>query len=186
MLKESIEKYGILNPLIVRPVPDGVYEIISGHRRKHAAELLGYRKVPVLIRVMTEDESILNMVDSQNVYLLSQVDENDLKEFVDQGKGTATVTPTPQVVIDENKIERTDKKEEAAKTEKEKMPQTNMGAMVAILILALGGVAAYYYFKIYKPKKEEEEDFEEEGLEISDGLESINEDEFEDREEENE
>ena len=66
------------------------------------------------------------------------------------------------------------------------MPQTNMGAMVAILILALGGVAAYYYFKIYKPKKEEEEDFEEEGLEISDGLESINEDEFEDREEENE
>lgn len=123
---------------------------------------------------------------SQNVYLLSQVDENDLKEFVDQGKGTATVTPTPQVVIDENKIERTDKKEEAAKTEKEKMPQTNMGAMVAILILALGGVAAYYYFKIYKPKKEEEEDFEEEGLEISDGLESINEDEFEDREEENE
>lgn len=123
---------------------------------------------------------------SQNVYLLSQVDENDLKEFVDQGKGTATVTPTPQVVIDENKIERTDKKEEVAKTEKEKMPQTNMGAMVAILILALGGVAAYYYFKIYKPKKEEEEDFEEEGLEISDGLESINEDEFEDREEENE
>lgn len=124
--------------------------------------------------------------NSQNVYLLSQVDENDLKEFVDQEKGTATVTPTPQVVIDENKIEETDKKEEAAKTEKEKMPQTNMGAMAVILILALGGVAAYYYFKIYKPKKEEEEDFEEEGLETSDGLEIINEDEFEDREEENE
>ena len=123
---------------------------------------------------------------SQNVYLLSQVDENDLKEFVDQEKEPATVTPTPQVVIDENKIEETDKKEEAAKTEKEKMPQTNMGAMAVILILALGGVAAYYYFKIYKPKKEEEEDFEEEGLETSDGLEIINEDEFEDREEENE
>lgn len=121
---------------------------------------------------------------SQNVYLLSQVDENDLKEFVDQGKGTATVTPTPQVVIDENKTEETGKKEEAAKPEKETMPQTNMGAMAAILILALGGVAAYYYFKIYKPKKEEEEDFEEEGLETSDGLEIINEDEFEDREEE--
>ena len=42
----------------------GVYEIISGHRRKHAAELLGYRKVPVIIRVMNEDEAILNMVDS--------------------------------------------------------------------------------------------------------------------------
>lgn len=48
MLKESIEKYGILTPLIVRPVPDGVYEIIAGHRRRHAAELLGYRKVPVI------------------------------------------------------------------------------------------------------------------------------------------
>ena len=64
LLKESIEKYGILTPLIVRPVPDGVYEIIAGHRRRHAAELLGYRKVPVIIRVMNEDEAILNMVDS--------------------------------------------------------------------------------------------------------------------------
>ena len=123
---------------------------------------------------------------SQNVYLLSQVDENDLKEFVDQEKGQTSVTPTPQVVIDENKTEETSKKEETAKLEKEKMPQANMGAMAAILILALGGVAAYYYFKIYKPKKEEEDDFEEEGLETSDGLEIINEDEFEDREEENE
>ena len=56
LLQESIEKYGILNPLIVRPVPDGYYEIISGHRRKHAAEKLGYRKVPVIIRVLSEDD----------------------------------------------------------------------------------------------------------------------------------
>lgn len=42
LLKESIEKYRILTSLIVRPVPGGVYEIISGHRRKHAAELLEY------------------------------------------------------------------------------------------------------------------------------------------------
>ena len=55
LLQESIEKYGILNPLIVRPVPDGYYEIISGHRRKHAAEKLGYRKVPVIIRVLSEE-----------------------------------------------------------------------------------------------------------------------------------
>ena len=61
LLQESIEKYGILNPLIVRPVPDGYYEIISGHRRKHAAEKLGYRKVPVIIRVLSEDDSILSM-----------------------------------------------------------------------------------------------------------------------------
>ena len=64
LLQESIEKYGILNPLIVRPVPDGYYEIISGHRRKHAAEKLGYRKVPVIIRVLSEDDSILSMVDA--------------------------------------------------------------------------------------------------------------------------
>ena len=64
LLQESIEKYGILNPLIVRPVPDGYYEIISGHRRKHAAEKLGYRKVPVIIRALSEDDSILSMVDS--------------------------------------------------------------------------------------------------------------------------
>ena len=59
LLKESIEKYGVLNPLIVRPLKEGVYEIISGHRRKFAAEELGYRKVPVIIRVMKDEESII-------------------------------------------------------------------------------------------------------------------------------
>ena len=63
-LKDSIEKYGILNPLIVRPRPEGVYEIISGHRRKYAAERLGYRKVPVIIRAMKDDEAVVSMVDS--------------------------------------------------------------------------------------------------------------------------
>ena len=61
LLQESIEKYGILNSLIVRPVLDGYYEIISGHRRKYAAEKLGYRKVPVIIRVLSEDDSILSI-----------------------------------------------------------------------------------------------------------------------------
>lgn len=64
MLKDSIEKYGILVPLIVRPLPEGIYEIISGHRRKRAAELLGHRKVPVIIRVMRDEESIIAMVDA--------------------------------------------------------------------------------------------------------------------------
>lgn len=63
-LIESMEHYGILNPLIVRPVLDGVYEIISGHRRKYAAEKLGYRKIPVIIRVLKDDEAIVSMVDS--------------------------------------------------------------------------------------------------------------------------
>lgn len=69
VLKESIKKYGILNPLIVRPLLDGVYEIISGHRRSYAAEQLGYRKVPVIIRVMTEDESIIKL-DGKDLILV--------------------------------------------------------------------------------------------------------------------
>ena len=64
MLIESIEKYGILNPLIVRPLKEGVYEIVSGHRRRYAAEKLGYRKVPVIIRVMQDEESVTAMVDA--------------------------------------------------------------------------------------------------------------------------
>ena len=63
-LQESIQKYGILNPLIVRPRPEGVYEIISGHRRKFAAEKIGYRKVPVIIRMLNDDEAVISMVYS--------------------------------------------------------------------------------------------------------------------------
>ena len=87
LLQESIEKYGILNPLIVRPVPDGYYEIISGHRRKHAAEKLGYRKVPVIIRVLSEDDSILSMVDS-NLHRerISYSVDADIKGFFDHMK----------------------------------------------------------------------------------------------------
>lgn len=63
-LQDRIKKYGILNPLIVRPRPDAMYEIISGHRRRFAAEQLGYRKVPVIIRVLQDDEAVISMVDS--------------------------------------------------------------------------------------------------------------------------
>lgn len=63
-LQDSIKNFGILNPLIVRPRPEGIYEIISGHRRKFAAEQLGYRKVPVIIRAMQDDQAVISMVDS--------------------------------------------------------------------------------------------------------------------------
>lgn len=63
-LMESIKQYGILTPLIVRPRLDGNYEIISGHRRKHAAERLGFYKVPVIIRSLQDEDSIICMVDS--------------------------------------------------------------------------------------------------------------------------
>nr|WP_308656608.1 ParB/RepB/Spo0J family partition protein [uncultured Agathobacter sp.] len=63
-LQDSISKYGILNPLIVRPRPEGFYEVISGHRGKYAAMELKYTKVPVIIRYMLDEEAIISMVDS--------------------------------------------------------------------------------------------------------------------------
>ena len=110
---------------------------------------------------------------SQNVYMLSQIDEKDLAEFLDKDSTATVVTPqtdSSQVVLDENK-DTDDVTKDTTKDEKETASKSNMGAMAAILILALGGVAAYYYFKIYKPKietegleevpDEEDEDFEE-------------------------
>ena len=61
---ESIAQYGVLTPLIVRPLEDGSYEIISGHRRAHAAELAGLTEVPVLVRRMDDDAATVLMVDS--------------------------------------------------------------------------------------------------------------------------
>ena len=63
-LQDSIKKYGIITPIIVRPRKEGFYEIISGHRRRFAAEKLGYRKVPTIIRYMTDDQAVIEMVDS--------------------------------------------------------------------------------------------------------------------------
>ncbi|WP_294454091.1 ParB/RepB/Spo0J family partition protein [uncultured Allofournierella sp.] len=61
---ESIAQYGVLTPLIARPLEDGGYEIISGHRRAHAAELAGLTEVPVLVRQMDDDAATVLMVDS--------------------------------------------------------------------------------------------------------------------------
>ena len=62
-LCESIAQYGVLSPLLARPVEDG-YEIVSGHRRRAAALKLGLDKLPVLVRDMTDDEAVILMVDS--------------------------------------------------------------------------------------------------------------------------
>ena len=62
---ESVEQYGVLSPLIARPRPDGDgYEIISGHRRQHAAQLAGLDALPVIVRQMDDDAAVLLMVDS--------------------------------------------------------------------------------------------------------------------------
>ena len=61
---ESIAQFGVLTPLIARPLEEGGYEIISGHRRVHAAEAAGLMEVPVIVRDMTDDEAVVLMVDS--------------------------------------------------------------------------------------------------------------------------
>ena len=61
---ESIRQMGVANPLIVRPDPDGGYEIISGHRRHHAAELAGLDTIPVIVRELDNDAAVIMMVDS--------------------------------------------------------------------------------------------------------------------------
>ena len=61
---ESIKTYGVLQPVIVRPTKDGDYEILSGHRRKHACELAGRKTIPAIVRELDDDAAIIFMVDS--------------------------------------------------------------------------------------------------------------------------
>jgi ParB family chromosome partitioning protein len=61
---ESIEEFGVINPVIVRPVESGGYEIVSGHRRCHAAELAGLKTVPAIVRDLDDDAATILMVDS--------------------------------------------------------------------------------------------------------------------------
>ena len=61
---ESVEQYGVLSPLTARPRLEGGYEIISGHRRQHAAQLAGLDTLPVIVRQMDDDAAVLLMVDS--------------------------------------------------------------------------------------------------------------------------
>lgn len=63
-LIESIQEHGIPSPLTVRVVSDGMFELISGHRRKHAAEIAGLVDVPCIVKDLTDDEAVIAMVDS--------------------------------------------------------------------------------------------------------------------------
>lgn len=63
-LVESIKERGVLSPVLVRPMPDGSYQMVSGHRRKRAAELAELPTVPCIVRELTDDEAIIIMVDS--------------------------------------------------------------------------------------------------------------------------
>lgn len=63
-LVDSIRENGILNPVIVRPDQSGNYEMISGHRRLHAAKIVGLKKIPAIVKEMSDDEAIIKMVDA--------------------------------------------------------------------------------------------------------------------------
>ena len=63
-LAESVKQYGVLVPSLVRPLPDGGYQMVSGHRRKRAAELAALPVLPCIVRDLTDDEAVIIMVDS--------------------------------------------------------------------------------------------------------------------------
>lgn len=63
-LVESIREYGVMTPVIARKKPDERYELISGHRRKHASLILGIKQIPIIVRELSREEAIISMVDS--------------------------------------------------------------------------------------------------------------------------
>lgn len=109
---------------------------------------------------------------SENVYMLSQIDENDLQEFLKEGTVTEKTTE-PSVVLEENNTDSTEADKETEPAQEED-PAGNMAGILAILILAGAGVGAYYYFRIQKKKAEAEEE-RSEGIELGDGLETVDE-----------
>ena len=99
---ESVKQYGVLSPLIARPRPKGGYEIISGHRRQHAAELAGLETLPVIVRQMDDDAAIILMVDSnlQREHILPSERSFAYKMKLDamKNQGTRSDLTSTQVV----------------------------------------------------------------------------------------
>lgn len=102
---ESISQYGILSPLILRPMEGGGYEVISGHRRLHAAEQAGIETVPAIVRDLNDDEATILMVDSnlQREHLLPSerawAYRMKLEAMKHQGKRTDLEEPTSGQVV---------------------------------------------------------------------------------------
>ena len=99
-LVHSIEMNGVLNPVIARQKEDGRYELISGHRRKHACVKLGVKQIPVIVRELSRDEAVIEMVDSnlQREHILpsekARAFKMKLEAIKRQGKRTdLTCTP---------------------------------------------------------------------------------------------
>lgn len=113
--------------------------------------------------------------NTENVYMLSMIDENDLAEFMDE----AQTEETPQVVIPETETTVVPEETESETVQPEDGNGMNTGALLAIGLLAAGGIGAGYYFKVVKPKKKEAQE-DAEDLEFYDGGAYINEDPAED------
>ena len=98
---ESIRQMGVANPLIVRPDPDGGYEIISGHRRHHAAELAGLDAIPVIVRELDDDAAVIMMVDSnlqrENILPSERAKAYKMKMDALRHQGQRTDLTSPQV-----------------------------------------------------------------------------------------
>lgn len=124
--------------------------------------------------------------NTENVYMLSQIDENDLQEFLDSEGTTENPSTQPSIVLEETEKQTNETVEETKPEEKgteESKPSQNMAGLFGILLLAGAGAGAYYYLKMRK-KKEQEENDDSEGLELGDGLETVDErDEEENRKE---
>ena len=98
---ESVEQYGVLSPLIARPRPEGGYEIISGHRRQHAAQLAGLDTLPVIVRNMDDDAAVLLMVDSnlqrENILPSERAFAYKMKLEAIKNQGARSDLTSPQV-----------------------------------------------------------------------------------------
>ena len=98
---ESVREYGILTPAIVRPREGGGYEIISGHRRKHACELAGLDAMPALVREMDDDMAVIMMVDSnlqrENILPSERAQAYKMKMEALKRRGARTDLTSPQV-----------------------------------------------------------------------------------------
>ena len=71
---ESVREYGVLVPIIARPVEDGLYEIVSGHRRKRACELAGIDEIPVIVRDLDDDEATIEWLPEEPARLVNQAE----------------------------------------------------------------------------------------------------------------
>src|SRR5699024_10640700 len=97
--------------------------------------------------------------NTENVYMLSQIDENDLQEFLDSEGTTENPSNQPSIVLEETEKQTNETVEETKPEEKgteESKPSQNMAGLFGILLLAGAGAGAYYYLKIRKKKEQEE------------------------------